>query len=65
MALFKRSLGSNAEGWNTLAASRGARDGKGEKPTESWPSNSVPFLNEVKTRALKKALNLIFSTTAR
>ena len=62
MALFKRSLGSNAEGWNALAASRGARDGKGEKPSDSWPSNSVPFLNEVKTRALKKAQNLILST---
>lgn len=62
MALFKRSLGSNAEGWNSLAASRGTRDGKGEKPTESWPSNSVPFLNELNTRALKKAQNLILST---
>lgn len=62
MALFKRSLGTNAEGWNSLAASRGARDGKGEKPTESWPANSVPFLNELNTRALKKAQNLILST---
>jgi hypothetical protein len=62
MALFKRSLGSSAEGWNSLAASRGGRDGKGEKPTESWPSNSVPFLNELNTRALKKAQNLILST---
>jgi hypothetical protein len=62
MALFKRSLGNNAEGWNSLAASRGSRDGKGEKPTESWPSNSVPFLNELNTRALKKAQNLILST---
>jgi hypothetical protein len=62
MALFKRRLGSNAEGWNSLASSRGSRDGKGEKPNESWPSNSVPFLNELNTRALKKAQNLILST---
>ena len=62
MALFKRSLGNSAESWNSLAASRGARDGKGEKPTESWPSNSVPFLNELNTRALKKAQSLVLST---
>ena len=62
MALFKRSLGNSAESWNSLAASRGARDGKGEKPTESWPSNSVPFLNELNTRALKKAQTLVLST---
>jgi hypothetical protein len=62
MALFKRNIGGNASNWNSLAASRGTRDGKGEKPSESWPANSVPFLKELNTRALKKAQNLILST---
>jgi len=62
MFLFKRTIGGKTGTWNSLAASRGARDGKGEKPNQSWPANSVPFLNELNTRALEKAQNLILST---
>jgi hypothetical protein len=62
MALFKRGVTRNKGSWNSLAASRGARDGKGEKPSESWPANSVPFLSELNTRAVTRAQNLILST---
>lgn len=41
--------------WASLAVSRGARDGKGERPNEGWPANSVPFLNELNSRAIQKA----------
>lgn len=51
---FKRSKVRNSS-WTSLAVSRGARDGKGERPSESWPANSVPFLNELNSRAIQKA----------
>jgi len=62
MAFFRKRVSNRTNNWTSLAASRGARDGKGEKPSESWPVNSVPFLNELNTRALKKAQNLILVT---
>jgi len=41
--------------WNKLAAQRGRRDGKSEKPTIEWGANSVPFLIELYTRAMERA----------
>ena len=41
--------------WNKLAAQRGRRDGKSEKPTTNWGANSVPFLIELYTRAMERA----------
>jgi len=41
--------------WNKLAAQRGRRDGKSEKPTTDWGANSVPFLIELYKRAMERA----------
>jgi hypothetical protein len=41
--------------WNKLAAQRGRRDGKSEKPTTNWGANSVPFLIELYKRAMERA----------
>jgi len=41
--------------WNKLAAQRGRRDGKSEKPTTEWGANSVPFLIELYKRAMERA----------
>jgi hypothetical protein len=41
--------------WNKLAAERGRRDGKSEKPTTEWGANSVPFLIELHKRAIERA----------
>jgi hypothetical protein len=41
--------------WNKLAAVRGRRDGKSEKPTIEWGTNSVPFLIELYKRAMERA----------
>lgn len=41
--------------WNKLAAARGRRDGKSEKPTTEWGGNSVPFLIELYKRAMERA----------
>jgi len=41
--------------WNKLAAERGRRDGKSEKPTTEWGANSVPFLIELYKRAMERA----------
>lgn len=41
--------------WNKLAADRGRRDGKSEKPTLEWKANSVPFLIELYKRAMERA----------
>lgn len=41
--------------WNKLASQRGRRDGKSEKPTTAWGSNSVPFLIELYKRAMERA----------
>jgi hypothetical protein len=41
--------------WNKLAAQRGRRDGKSEKPTTAWGANSVPFLIELYKRAMERA----------
>ena len=41
--------------WNKLAAQRGRRDGKSEKPTIAWGANSVPFLIELYKRAMERA----------
>lgn len=41
--------------WNKLAAERGRRDGKSEKPTTDWGENSVPFLIELYKRAMERA----------
>jgi hypothetical protein len=41
--------------WNKLAAVRGRRDGKSEKPTIEWGINSVPFLIELYKRAMERA----------
>lgn len=52
---FKRA--SRKASWERLAIERGVRDGKGEKPAESWPANSVPFLKEVNKLARLEADN--------
>lgn len=52
---FKRA--SRKSSWERLAKERGVRDGKGEKPAENWPANSVPFLNEVNKLARLEADN--------
>jgi hypothetical protein len=44
--------------WSSLAMERGRRDGKSEKPSPSWGSNSVPFLLELHKRAIERAKNL-------
>lgn len=41
--------------WNKMAAQRGRRDGKSEKPTTDWGANSVPFLIELYKRAMERA----------
>ena len=41
--------------WNKMAAQRGRRDGKSEKPTTNWGANSVPFLIELYKRAMERA----------
>lgn len=41
--------------WNKLASERGRRDGKSEKPTIEWGSDSVPFLIELYKRAMERA----------
>lgn len=41
--------------WNKMAAQRGRRDGKSEKPTPEWGANSVPFLIELYKRAMERA----------
>jgi hypothetical protein len=46
---------SDSKSWERLAKTRGIRDGKGEKPAENWPANSVPFLKEVNKLALLEA----------
>ena len=51
--VFKRK--SDSKSWEKLAKVRGSRDGKGEKPAENWPANSVPFLKEVNKLALLEA----------
>ena len=43
--------------WERLAKERGVRDGKGEKPADNWPANSVPFLKEVNKLARLEAHN--------
>lgn len=48
---------SKKESWEKLAKVRGIRDGKGEKPAENWPANSVPFLKEVNKLARLEADN--------
>lgn len=48
--------------WNKLAAERGRRDGKSEKPTTEWGANSVPFLIELYKRAMERA-NILQSQT--
>lgn len=48
--------------WNQLAAERGRRDGKSEKPTTEWGANSVPFLIELHKRAMERAKILQSST---
>jgi hypothetical protein len=51
-----RSLGKESKwSWNRLAAERGRRDGKSEKPTTEWGANSVPFLIELYKRAMERA----------
>ena len=52
---FKRA--SRKASWERLAKERGVRDGKGEKPAETWPANSVPFLKEVNKLARLEADN--------
>jgi hypothetical protein len=52
---FKRA--SRRASWERLAKERGVRDGKGEKPAENWPANSVPFLKEVNKLARLEADN--------
>ena len=44
--------------WEKMAKTRGIRDGKGEKPAENWPANSVPFLKEVNRLAHLEADSL-------
>lgn len=61
MKLRKTKIAANSE-WNSLAENRGIRDGKGEHPNPNWPSNSVPFLNELHRRALEKAQSEILRT---
>lgn len=43
--------------WERMAKNRGVRDGKGEKPAENWPADSVPFLKEVNRLARLEADN--------
>jgi hypothetical protein len=40
-----------------MAKVRGVRDGKGEKPSDNWPADSVPFLKEVNKLARLEADN--------
>lgn len=56
MARFSKSASSKAS-WERLAKVRGVRDGKGEKPADNWPANSVPFLKEVNKLARLEADN--------
>jgi len=52
---FKRT--QKRASWERIAKERGVRDGKGEKPAENWPANSVPFLKEVNKLARLEADN--------
>lgn len=53
----KPSFLSRESKWtlNKMAAQRGRRDGKSEKPTTDWGANSVPFLIELYKRAMERA----------
>lgn len=44
------------------AQESGAQDGKGEIPSESWGTSSVPFFKEALAEYLKKAENLILDS---
>ncbi len=56
MKLKQLLLGKESKwSWNKLAAARGRRDGKSEKPTTEWGANSVPFLIELHKRAMERA----------